>query len=67
MSPESEYHFDFRPDTSSESSNPADPKNFIDESDDPHYLDVYVQYLIAEDTGDESIPRDRIHSLRSME
>ncbi len=50
--PESEYHFDFRPDTSSEGSNPADhepipnernegyPKFCIDEFNDPHYLDV---------------------------
>ncbi len=73
MSPESEYHFDFRPDTSSEGSNPAYhepipdvrngnyPKYFIDEFDDPHYLDVYVQYRIAgglmkfkeSDTGNE--------------
>jgi hypothetical protein len=71
--PESEYHFDFRPDTSSEGSNPADyepipdvrnenyPKYSIDEFDDPHYLDVYVQYRIAgglmkfkeSDTGNE--------------
>ena len=59
MNPESEYHIDFRPDTSSEGSNPADhepipnirneyyPKYFIDEFEDPHYLDVYVQYRIA--------------------
>jgi hypothetical protein len=49
--PESEYHFDFRPDASSEGSNPADhepipdvrneyyPKYCIDEFDDSHYLD----------------------------
>ncbi len=73
MSPESEYHIDFRPDKSSEGSNPADhepipdvrnehyPKYFIDEFNDPHYLDVYVQYRIAgglmkfkeSDTGNE--------------
>jgi hypothetical protein len=73
MSPESEYHSDFRPDTSSEGSNPADnepipdvrneyyPKYFIDDFDDPHYLDVHVQYRIAgglmkfkeSDTGNE--------------
>ena len=60
MSPEPEYAFDFRPDTSSEGSNPKDhepipspernegyPKYFIDEFNDPHYLDVYVQYRIA--------------------
>ena len=60
MSPESEYHFDFRPDTSSEGSNPADretipngrneyyPKYFIDEFEDTEdYLSVYVRYRIA--------------------
>ncbi len=60
MSPESEYHFDFRPDTSSEGSNPADreaipneinayyPKYFIDEFEDTEdYLSVYARYRIA--------------------
>jgi len=57
--PESEYHYDFRPDTSSEGSNSADhepipnernegyPKVCIDEFNDPHYLDVNVEYRIA--------------------
>ena len=71
--PESECHYDFRPDTSSEGSNPVDhepipnernegyPKFCIDEFNDLHYLDVYVQYRIAgglmkfkeSDTGNE--------------
>ena len=72
--PESECHFDFRPDKSSEGSNPKDhepipspvrngeyPKYFIDEFNDPHYLDAYIQYRIAgglmkckeSDTGNE--------------
>jgi hypothetical protein len=71
---ESGFTFDFRPDTSSEGYNPKDheplpspprneeyPKYFIDEYNDPHYLDVYVQYRIAgglmkfeeSDTGNE--------------
>ena len=58
--PESEYHFDFRPDTSSEGSNPADhepipnehnegyPKFCINEFEDTKdYLGVYVRYRIA--------------------
>jgi hypothetical protein len=72
--PESEYAFNFRPDTSSEGSNPKDhkpiplparnegfPKYCIDEFNDPHYLDVYVQYRVVgglmkfkeSDTGNE--------------
>ncbi len=72
--PEAEYTFDFRPDTSSEGSNPKDhepilsparnegfPKYCIDELNDHHYLDVYIQYRIAgglmkfeeSDTGNE--------------
>ena len=60
MSPESEYHFDFRPDTSSEGSNPADrelipnvrneyyPKYFIDEFEETEdYMGIYVRYRIA--------------------
>ena len=60
MSPESEYHFDFCPDTRSEGSNPADhepipnvrnegyPKYFIDEFEDTKdNLSVYVRYRIA--------------------
>ena len=56
-SPELQDHFDFRPDTSSSGSNPADyepipnernegfPKYCIDEFDD--YMKVYVRYRIA--------------------
>ena len=60
MSPESEYHFDFRPDTSSKGSNPANhepipnerneryPKFCIDEFEDTEdYLGVYFPYRIA--------------------
>ena len=59
-SPELPDHFDFRPDTSSEGSNPADhepipnernegyPKFCIDEFEDTEdYLGVYVRYRIA--------------------
>ena len=58
--PESEYHFDFRLDTSSEGSNPADhepipnernegyPKFCIDEFEDTEdTMKVYVKYRIA--------------------
>ena len=58
--PESGYHFDFRPDTSSEGSNPTDhepilnernegyPKFCIDEFEDTEdTIKVYVKYLIA--------------------
>ncbi len=60
MSPESEYHFDFRPDTSSEGSNPADyepipiecnkgyPKFRIDEFEyTEDTMRAYVRYRIA--------------------
>jgi hypothetical protein len=60
MSPESEYHFNFRPDTSSEGSNPADhepmpnvrnayyPKFCIDEFEDVEdTMRAYVRYRIA--------------------
>jgi hypothetical protein len=58
--PESECNFDFRPDTSTEGSNPTDhepipnvrnahyPKFCIDEFEDTEdYLGVYVRYRIA--------------------